>query len=115
MTPDPTRSPRRMLAAILLGQALLYLAWFHDDRNALAAMLVFVLPLLLLLVGTLTGRGRAPFWAGVLGLFLFCHAVMTAWADPAQRGLALCGVVLSVLAVFASSWDGLRARFGARR
>ena len=113
--PDPTRSPRRMLAAILLAQALLYLAWFHDDRNALAAMLVFVLPLLLLLVGTLTGGGRAPFWAGVLGLFLFCHAVMTAWADPAQRGLALCGVVLSVLAVFASSWDGLRARFGARR
>ena len=51
----------------------------------------------------------------MLGLFLFCHAVMTAWADPAQRGLALCGVVLSVLAVFASSWDGLRARFGARR
>ena len=106
-----------MLAAILLAQALLYLAWFHDDRNAPAAMLVFVLPLALLLAGTLAGRGRgrAPFWAGVLGLFLFCHAVMTAWADPAQRGLALGGVVLSVLAVFASSWDGLRARFGARR
>ena len=50
----------------------------------------------------------------VLGLLLFCHAVMTAWADPTQRWFAIGGIALSVLAVFASSWDGLRARFGGR-
>jgi len=109
-----TRTPRRMLSAVLLAQALLYVAWFHDDRNALAAMLVFVLPVLLLLAGALAGSARAAFWAGVLGLLLFCHAVMTAWADPAQRWFAIGGIALSVLAVFASSWDGLRARFGGR-
>ena len=109
------RRPRRALAAVLLAQAVLYVAWFAGDRNMLAAMLVFVLPLLLLLAGALAGSARAAFWAGVLGLFLFCHAVMTAWADPAQRGLALAATLLSLLAVFASSWNGLRARFGRRR
>jgi len=104
-----------MLALVLLAQLLLYLAWFHDDSNLLAALLVFVLPLALLLAGALAGSARSAFWAGVLGLFLFCHAVMTAWADPAQRWYAVAGIVLSVLAVFASSWNGLRARFGARR
>ena len=108
------RTPRRMLSAVLLAQALLYVAWFHDDRNALAAMLVFVLPVLLLLAGALAGSARAAFWAGVLGLLLFCHAVMTAWADPVQRWFAIGAIVLSVLAVFSSSWDGLRARFGGR-
>lgn len=112
---DPARQPRRALAAVLLAQAALYAAWFASDRNVLAAMLVFVLPLLLLLVGALAGSARAAFWAGVLGLFLFCHGVMTAWAEPSQRGLAMAATVLSVLAVFASSWSGLRARFGRRR
>jgi uncharacterized membrane protein len=110
-----SRAPRRMLSAVLFAQALLYVAWFHDDRNVLAAMLVFVLPVALLLAGALAGSARAAFWAGVLGLLLFCHGVMTAWADPAQRWFAVAAIVLSVLAVFASSWDGLRARFGGRR
>lgn len=109
------RNPRRMLAATLLAQVVLYVAWFHDDRQLLAAMLVFVLPPALLLVATLAGSARAAFWAGVLGLFLFCHGVMTAWAEPGQRSFALGATVLSVLAVFASSWDGLRARFGPLR
>src|SRR5690606_41351782 len=34
------RAPRRMLAAILLTQAALYLAWFWGDRHMLAALLV---------------------------------------------------------------------------
>jgi uncharacterized membrane protein len=109
------RPPRRMLSAVLLAQAALYTAWFAGDRNVLAAMLVFVLPLVLLLIGALAGSARAAFWAGVLGLFLFCHGVMTAWADPSQRGLAIAATALSVLAVFASSWNGLRARFARPR
>ena len=108
------RAPRRMLAAILLAQAALYLAWFWGDRHMLAALLVFVLPPGLLLAGALLGSARAAFWAGVLGLFLFCHGVMTAWAEPGQRWFALAATALSVLAVFVSSWGGLRARFGKR-
>ena len=110
----PARAPRRLLAVLLLAQAALYLAWFHDDRNLVAALLVFVLPPALLCAGALAGSARAAFWAGVLALLLFCHGVMTAWADPAQRWLALAATALSVLVVFASSWSGLRARFGRR-
>ena len=108
------RPPRRLLAALLLMQAALYALWFRDDRHLVAALLVFVLPPVLLAVGALAGSARAAFWAGVLALLLFCHGVMTAWADPAQRGLALAATALSVLVVFASSWSGLRARFGRR-
>ena len=111
----PDRTTRRLLCAVLAALALLYLAWFAGDRNFLAAMLVFVLPLVLLLAGVAAGRARAAFWAGVLGLLLFCHAVMTAWSEPGQRGFALAATALSVALVFASSWPGLRARFGRRR
>lgn len=109
------RSTRHLLSAVLAAQVVLYLAWFSDDRHFLAALLVFVLPLALLLVGVAMGRTRAAFWAGVLGLLLFCHAVMTAWSEPGQRTLALAATALSVALVFASSWPGLRARFGRRR
>lgn len=109
------RPPRWGLSAVLLAQVALYLAWFLGDRHALAAMLVFVLPLALLLAGTLLGSATAAFWAGVAGLALFCHAVMTAWAESGERGFALAATALAVAAVVASSWPGLRARFGRRR
>ena len=110
----PVTRPRRVLAATLAAQGALYLAWFWGDRHLVAALLVFVLPPVLLLAGILAGSARAAFWAGVLGLFLFCHGVMTAWAEPGERWFALGATGLSLLAVFASSWDGLRARFGHR-
>ena len=112
--PGARRTPR-LLAAILLAQVALYAAWFLGDRHVLAAMIVFVLPLALLAAGVLRGSVRAAFWAGVAGLFLFCHGVMTAWSEPGERGFALAATALSVAAVFASSWPGLRARFGRRR
>ncbi len=110
-----SRRPHLPLSAVLLAQVALYVAWFLGDRHVVAAMLVFVLPLVLLLAGTLAGSAKAAFWAGVLGLFLFCHAVMIAWSEPGERPFALAAIALSVLAVFASSWDGLRARFGRKR
>ncbi|TYT23160.1 DUF2069 domain-containing protein [Luteimonas viscosa] len=109
------RPPRLLLSATLAALAALYLAWFHGDPHFVAAMMVFVLPLVLLLGGALLGSPKAAFWAGVLGLLLFCHGVMTAWSEPGQRPFALAATALSVLLVFASSWPGLRARFGRRR
>ncbi len=109
------RPTRRLLCAVLAALALLYLAWFAGSRHFMAALLVFVLPLALLFVGVARGSAKAAFWAGVLGLLLFCHAVMTAWSEPGQRGFALAATALSVGLVFASSWPGLRARFGRRR
>ena len=40
----------RVLGIALLALAVLYMAWFHDDRHAAAALVVFALPPLLLAV-----------------------------------------------------------------
>ena len=103
------------LALALVALALLFGAWFHDDRHRIAALLVFALPPLLLVPGALRGSRRAAFWAGVLGLAWFSHGVMVAWSRPAERGWALAEVVLSLVIVIAGSLPGLRARFGRRR
>ena len=108
------RPPRLVLSSALLALAALYLWWFHDSPHFVAALIVFVLPLALLLPGTLIGSARAALWAGVLGLLLFCHGVMIAWSEPGERAQALLATALSVVVVFASSWPGLRARFGSR-
>ena len=109
------RPPLAMPSAVLAALAALYLAWFLGDRHFVAAMIVFVLPLALLLAGTLLGSARAAFWAGVMGLLLFCHGVMTAWSEPGGRPFALAATLLSVLLVVATSWPGLRARFARKR
>lgn len=56
-----------------------------------------------------------PFTAALAGLLLFALGVMEAWAAPAHRGFALLQVALCVGMVGGASWDGLRARFAARR
>ncbi|HET6397688.1 MAG TPA: DUF2069 domain-containing protein [Pseudoxanthomonas sp.] len=104
----------RVTGATLLALALLYAAWFRDDRHLLASMLVFALPPLLLAWPAWRGGRRAAFWAGVLALFWFSHGVMAAWSHPAQRAWAWAEIVLSLVVVVASSWPGLRARFGTR-
>ena len=109
------RLPRPGLSALLLATALLYLAWFRTDAQFVAALLVFVVPLTLLCAFSLRGGSRAAFWSGIMGLLLFCHAVMTAWAEPGERAYALAATALSVALVFASSWTGLRARLGRPR
>ena len=105
---------RRVLAAALLALAALYLWRFHDDRNLVAALLVFVAPPLLLLVGVLRGSRVAGFWSGVLALLWFCHGVMLVWSEPGQRLSATLEIGLALLVVFASSWGGLRQRFVRR-
>ncbi|WP_369914489.1 DUF2069 domain-containing protein [Xanthomonas sp. NCPPB 3005] len=106
---------RHALAATLLALALLYAAWFHDDRHRLAALLVFALPPLLLAIGVLRGSAVARFWAGVFGLFWFSHGVMAAWSHPPQRAYAWAELLLALLAIGLSSAPGLRARFARKR
>ncbi len=61
-------------------------------------------------------RHRAAMLFGALAalLFYFPHGVMEAMVDPQVRTLALCEVAISVLAIFAASWNGLRARFARK-
>ena len=105
---------RRVLGIALLALAALYTAWFHDDRHAAAALLVFALPPLVLAVPAWRGGRRSAFWAGVFALFWFSHGVMTAWAHPEEALLAWTEIVLALAVIGASSWSGLQARFGRR-
>ncbi len=107
-----TRSPsRRVLAAALLALSLLFVMWFHDDRQRLAALLVFALPPLLAMLAVLRDRVTAAFWSGLLGLFWFCHGVMAAWGPPAHRHYGWGEIILAVIIVVSASWPGLKARF----
>ena len=105
---------RRPLALLLLALAALYALWFARDRHAVAAMLVFVLPPLLLALGAWRGWPRAGFFAGVAALLWFSHGVMVAWTDDGQRAFALAATALALGIVYASSIDGIRNRFGKR-
>src|SRR5690606_28080147 len=61
------RAPsHRILGIALLALAVLYMAWFREDRHAAAALLVFALPPLLLAVPAWRGGRKAAFWSGVL-------------------------------------------------
>ncbi len=105
---------RYPLAVLLLALTVLYVFWFARDAHALAAMLVFVLPPLLLAIAAFRGWARAGFFAGVAALLWFSHGVMMAWADPLQRGFAMGAVAIALGIVYVSSIDGIRARFGKR-
>lgn len=103
------------LAGALLALAALYAWWFHHHDQRFAAWLVWVLPPLLLVPGTLLGGRLSRFWAGVLSLFWFSHGVMEAWSETATRGRALVAIALSLVVVFTVSWPALSARLGRRR
>ncbi len=109
------RASRIVLALTLAALALLFAAWFRGDSRYFGALAVFALPPLLLLIGILRGSARAAFWAGVLGLFWFCHGVMLAWERATGRSYALAEIALALAIIVAASWPGLRARFGRNR
>lgn len=112
--PPPPRAAgaeRGLLIGALMALAATYAAWFRDDAFPILALVVFALPPLALAIGVAAGRRTAGFWAGVLALFWFSHAVMLAWSEPQGRGYALLAMALSVAVVFASSMRGLAARF----
>ena len=103
---------KRLLALALLALAALFGLWFARGAHARAAALLLVLPPLLLAMAAWRGWPRAGFVSGVFALFWFSHGVMLAWSEPAQRVFALVEVVLALVVVYASSIDGIRARFG---
>jgi len=103
------------LAGLLLALAAVFAVWFAQDRHWLATQLVFTAPPLLLAAGVLAGRGKAPFWAGVLALFWFSHGVMTAWSHPESAPWAWAELLLALAVIGVSSAPGLRKRFGRTR
>ena len=102
----------RPLAFALLALAMFYVAWFARDEHLLTGLVAFALPPFLLGVAAWRGWHRAAFVAGVLALLWFSHGVMLAWSEPAQRAFALIEIALALVVVYASSIDGIRARFG---
>ncbi|HZH43884.1 MAG TPA: DUF2069 domain-containing protein [Lysobacter sp.] len=108
-------SARWILVAALLALAALHGAWFAGRRYALVAWVLMALPPLVLALAAMRGTARAGFWAALLALLWFSHAVMAAWATPGDRGWAAGAIVLSLVVVFSASLPGLRARFGRRR
>ena len=109
------RMSRHLLIVALFALAALFATWFRADKHLLASQLVFAAPPLLLALATLAGAKRAPFWAGVLALFWFCHGVMVAWSRPAEAGYAWAEIVLALGIVLSSNWPGLSARFGRKK
>jgi uncharacterized membrane protein len=106
---------KRLLMLALLGLAVLFGLWYVRGPHALAALVVLVLPPLLLAIAAWRGWARAGFMSGVFALFWFSHGVMVAWSEPGQRAFALIEVLLALVIVYASSIDGMRARFGKAR
>ncbi|MDP1697246.1 MAG: DUF2069 domain-containing protein [Xanthomonadaceae bacterium] len=80
----------------------------------LALLSIALLPGLPCLLAWLRNRRSAAFWAGAGSLFYFSHGVMEAWAAEQWRLLAFVEIALALLAIFASSIDGVRARFAKR-
>ncbi|HWS77076.1 MAG TPA: DUF2069 domain-containing protein [Thermomonas sp.] len=105
---------RRLLVLALVALAVLFGLWYVRGPHALAALVVLVLPPLLLAIAAWRGWARAGFIGGVFALFWFSHGVMVAWSEPGQRLPALVEIALALAIVYASSIDGIRARFGKR-
>lgn len=109
------KTSRLILGASLFALSVLFSLWFHDDRNRVAALLVFTLPPLLLLVGVIYRSAKAAFWAGVLALFWFSHGVMLAYDDPDVRVYAWIEILLAIVIILSSNWPGLSSRFGRKQ
>lgn len=103
-------SAARYLALALLAIAALFAAWFARDAHALAGLLVFVAPPLLLAVASWRGWHRAGFTAAVLALLWFSHGVMLLWSEPALRGWAAAETLLALAVIHAACLPGIRAR-----
>ena len=108
-------STSRPLVFALLALAVFYLLWFAGDAHWLTGLLAFALPPFLLAIAAWRGWHRAGFIAGVFALLWFSHGVMLAWSEPAERAYAFVEIVLSLVVVYASSIDGIRARLGNKR
>ena len=100
----------RPLVFALLALALFYVAWFARDEHLLTGLVAFALPPFLLAIAAWRGWHRAAFVAGVLALLWFSHGIMLAWAEPAQRLMALLEVALALAIIYTACLPGMHAR-----
>ncbi len=103
-------SMARPLALVLFALAVLYAAWFAQDKHREAALLVFAAPPLVLALLAWRGWPRAAFVAGLFALAWFSHGVMVAWSRPGERLPAPLAIALSVAVILLPSLPRLRAR-----
>jgi uncharacterized membrane protein len=103
-------TPARPLAIVLLAIALLYAAWFAQDKYRVAALLVFAVPPLVLALLAWRGWPRVAFVAGLFALAWFSHAVMVAWTRPDERLPSALAIVLSVAVILLPGLSRLRNR-----
>ena len=103
----------------IVGLLLLHLAWHGlpwppGEFQRWSLLALSIVPLAPALVLLLLRKPSAIFWGGVAALLYFCHGVTEAWTIASSRPLALAEIALSLLTIFAGSWDGMKARFGRR-
>ncbi len=60
-------------------------------------IILFVGPLLFPLRGILNGKTYTHAWTAFLVLLYFTHGIVEAWANPAERGLAITEILLSII------------------
>lgn len=104
----------RPLALSLFALASTYMLWFWNDRHAVAAILVFAIPPLLLAIVAWRGWRPAGLSAGLIALLWFSHGVIVAWTRPPERAFAFAEILLSLVIIYLASMPGLRARFKKR-
>lgn len=110
----------KLAVAAIMAQWLLHAFWQVGLSSLplalrLALLALALLPGLPCLIAVLRRQRSAAFWAGAGSLFYFSHGVMEAWVAGQWRLLAYLEIALALLAIFASSGDGLRARFAKRK
>src|SRR3546814_10914608 len=109
----------KLSVAAIVALWLLHAIW-HFQLSPLPLSLrlvvltIALLPGLPCLLAWLRNRRSAAFWAGAGSLFYFSHGVMEEWAAEHWRVLAFIESALALLAIFASSIDGVCARLGRR-
>jgi uncharacterized membrane protein len=101
---------------LLLALQLLWHGWWQPPQHLPRSLPLVLLagPLLLPALGLLRRRPNALFWAAVVSLLHFCHAVMELWTSPAARAPAALALLLSLLVIGSVGVDGLRRRRAAR-
>lgn len=100
------------IAELLALQLLWHGLWMPPDSvPALLYAGFFCLPLLPSVWLALRGNRAAAFAGALAALLYFSHGVMEAMSAPAERGLALVEIALSIWVIVATSWPGLRGRF----
>jgi uncharacterized membrane protein len=113
-------SARRLASVAIVALAAWIVAWhtwlappLELPRGlALGLHLAPLAPALILLA---LRRRSATFWGAIAALLLFCHGIAEAWSVTDLRWIAAVEVALSVVVIFAGSWDGLSARWAKRR